>query len=307
MLGNKYRLLAKLSQGSFGQVYKGENIRTGDVVAVKVEPKGGDHKSLKSEAKIYQYLAKLDGFPQLKWYGSTNKVTYLVTDLLDYSISDLVKKEGRLEMEMVLLLGKQMIQRLYILHNYFLLHRDIKPQNFMLQIQTNKLFLIDFGFCKRYNYEGNHIEFKMNKTLIGTPNYVSLNVHKGCEPSRRDDLESCLYIMIYMLFGKFFSTEGNDLNAYKILALKKDQLTNVPRFLTVAINYVRTLKFEEEPDYKYIIRIFSELLEEQRALERGTIVTDEDTIASFSEANEADEVDEALEVEVEEEDDYEWS
>ena len=109
-----------------------------------------------------------------------------------------------------------------------------------------------------------------------------------------------------MLFGKFFSTEPKDPNAYTILALKKDQLTNVPRFLTVAINYVRTLKFEEEPDYKYIIRIFSELLEEQRALERGTIVTDEDTIASFSEA---DEVDEALEVEVEveEEDDYEWS
>ena len=188
MLGNKYRLLAKLSQGSFGQVYKGENIRTGDVVAVKVEPKGGDHKSLKSEAKIYQYLAKLDGFPQLKWYGSTNKVTYLVTDLLDYSISDLVKKEGRLEMEMVLLLGKQMIQRLYILHNYFLLHRDIKPQNFMLHLKTNKLFLIDFGFCKRYNYDGVHIEQGTISKMIGTPNFVSINVHKGIEPSRREDV-----------------------------------------------------------------------------------------------------------------------
>ena len=180
--------------------------------------------------------------------------------------------------------------------------------------KTNKIFLIDFGFCKRYNYEGNHIEFKMNKTLIGTPNYVSLNVHKGCEPSRRDDLESCLYVMIYMLFGKFFSTEGKDLNAIKILALKKDQLTNVPRFLTVAINYVRTLKFEEEPDYKYIIRIFSELLEEQLALERGravakneevdddgTIVTEEDEGTKGK--NEADDTVASLE----DDDDYEWS
>ena len=90
MLAHKYKLLAKLNQGSFGQIYKAENIRTGELVAVKIEPKNGDQKSLKSEAKIYQYLAKLDGFPQLKWYGSTDKVTYLVTDLLDYSIYDLV-------------------------------------------------------------------------------------------------------------------------------------------------------------------------------------------------------------------------
>ena len=258
MLGNKYRLLAKLSQGSFGQVYKGENIRTGDVVAVKVEPKGGDHKSLKSEAKIYQYLAKLDGFPQLKWYGSTNKVTYLVTDLLDYSISDLVKKEGRLEMEMVLLLGKQMIQRLYILHNYFLLHRDIKPQNFMLQIQTNKLFLIDFGFCKRYNYDGVHIEQGTISKMIGTPNFVSINVHKGVEPSRRDDLESCIYIMIYMLFGKLFWDKEID---SKNMCLKKEQLTNsekslIPDFLKQLLIYVRALDFDECPDYDEIIKVF---------------------------------------------------
>ena len=258
MLGNKYRLLAKLSQGSFGQVYKGENIRTGDVVAVKVEPKGGDHKSLKSEAKIYQYLAKLDGFPQLKWYGSTNKVTYLVTDLLDYSISDLVKKEGRLEMEMVLLLGKQMIQRLYIIHNYFLLHRDIKPQNFMLQIQTNKLFLIDFGFCKRYNYDGVHIEEGAISKMIGTPNFVSINVHKGVEPSRRDDLESCIYIMIYMLFGKLFWDKEID---SKNMCLKKEQLTNsekslIPDFLKQLLIYVRALDFDECPDYDEIIKVF---------------------------------------------------
>jgi serine/threonine protein kinase len=258
MLGNKYRLLAKLSQGSFGQVYKGENMRSGDLVAIKVEPKSDDHKSLKSEAKIYQYLAKLDGFPQLKWYGSTEKVSYLVTDLLDYSISDLVKKQGRLEMEIVLLLGKQMIQRLYILHNYFLLHRDIKPQNFMLHKQTNKLFLIDFGFCKRYNYDGVHIEEGKITKMIGTPNFVSINVHKGIEPSRRDDIESCIYIMIYMLFGKLFWDKEID---SKNMCFKKEQLTNsekplIPDFLKQLLIYVRALDFDECPDYNEIIKVF---------------------------------------------------
>jgi serine/threonine protein kinase len=269
MLANKYKLLEKLSQGSFGKVFKAENIRTGEIVAIKTEVKSKEQKSLKMEAKIYQYLANTDGIPQLKWFGATNNVNYLVTNLLEHSVTSLIKKYGRLSIKTVLLLGIQMIERLEILHGHYLIHRDIKPDNFMINIsdKTNKVFLIDFGFCKRYNYEGNHIEFKMNKTLIGTPNYVSLNVHKGCEPSRRDDLESCLYVMIYMLFGKFFSINIEEQDPLKILVLKKEQLTNIPRFLTIAINYVRTLRFEEEPDYKYIIRIFSELLEEQREME----------------------------------------
>jgi serine/threonine protein kinase len=258
MLAHKYKLLDKLSQGSFGQVYKAENIRTGELVAVKIEPKTGDNKSLKSEAKIYQYLAKLDGFPQLKWYGSTDKVTYLVTDLLDHSIYDLVKRQGRLEMQVVLLFGKQMIQRLHILHNHFLLHRDIKPQNFMLDTSTNKLYLIDFGFCKRYNYDGEHIEQGTISKMIGTPNFVSINVHKGIEPSRRDDIESCIYIIIYMLFGKLFWEKETD---SKKMCFKKEQLTNtekplIPDFLKQMLIYVRALDFDECPDYEEIIKVF---------------------------------------------------
>lgn len=276
MLANKYRLLEKLSQGSFGKVFRAENMRTGEIVAIKTEVKSKEQKSLKMEARIYQYLAGIDGFPQLKWFGATNNVNYLVTNLLECSITKLVQKYGRLSVKTVLLLGKQMIERIEILHNHYLIHRDIKPDNFMINIsdRTNKIYLIDFGFCKRYNHDGVHIEFKRTTSLIGTPNFVSLNVHRGCEPSRRDDLESCLYVMIYMLFGKFFSTEinldnpnlnpGPNLSAQKILILKKEQLTNIPRFLVTAFNYVRTLKFDEEPDYQYIIRIFTDLLLEQR-------------------------------------------
>ena len=271
MIANKYKLLNKLSQGSFGQVYKAENIRTGELVAIKIEPKSDDNKSLKSEAKIYQYLAKLDGFPQLKWYGSTNKVTYLVTDLLDHSISDLVEKGGRIEMEIVLLLGKQMIQRIQVLHNHFLLHRDIKPQNFMLNVTTNKLYLIDFGFCKRYNYDGNHIEEGKISKIIGTPNFVSINVHKGLEPSRRDDVESCIYIMIYMLFGKLYWSKETDI---KNISLKKEQLTNsekptIPEFLKQLLFYVRTLEFDECPDYDEIIKVFDTVYKDLIGAESG--------------------------------------
>jgi serine/threonine protein kinase len=271
MLAHKYKLLDKLSQGSFGQVYKAENIRTGELVAVKIEKKNGELKSLKAEAKIYQYLAKLDGFPQLKWYGSTDKVTYLVTDLLDNSIYDLVKRQGRLEMQAVLLLGKQMIQRLHILHNHFLLHRDIKPQNFMLDATTNKLYLIDFGFCKRYNYDGEHIEQGTISKMIGTPNFVSINVHKGIEPSRRDDIESCIYIIMYMLFGKLFWEKEID---SKNMCFKKEELTNsekplIPDFLKQMLIYVKALDFDECPDYDEIIKVFDTVYQDIIYAEEG--------------------------------------
>jgi len=305
MLANKYQLLEKLSQGSFGKVFKASNIRTGEIVAIKTEVKTKEQKSLKMEAKIYQYLANNDGFPQLKWFGSTNNVNFLVTNLLECSITKLVQKYGRLSVKTVLLLGIQMIERIQTLHNHYLIHRDIKPDNFMINIsdKTNKVFLIDFGFCKRYNYDGKHIEFKRTTSLIGTPNYVSLNVHNGAEPSRRDDVESCLYVLIYMLFGKIFSSEPSGdpkLNPMKILALKKEQLTNIPRFLTIAFNYVRTIKFEEEPDYQYIIRIFSDLLLEQKKL-NGELKHKEDDEEDYDQDNYNDDNDE------EEKETYEWS
>jgi serine/threonine protein kinase len=257
MLAHKYKLLAKLNQGSFGQIYKAENIRTGELVAVKIEPKNGDQKSLKSEAKIYQYLAKLDGFPQLKWYGSTDKVTYLVTDLLDYSISDLVKNQGCLDINLVIQLGKQMFQRIQILHDHYLIHRDIKPENFMIDVKTNTVFLIDFGFCKRYNYNGTHIEQGTINRMIGTPNFVGINVHKGVEPSRRDDIESCIYVIIYMLLGNLVWDKETD---SKKMCLKKEQLTNthqkIPDFVIQLLTYVRSLEFDESPDYNNIFAMF---------------------------------------------------
>jgi serine/threonine protein kinase len=262
MLANKYKLLAKLSQGSFGQVYKAENIRTGEHVAIKIEPKNGEINSLKAEAKVYQYLANLDGFPRLKWYGSTTDVVYLVTNLLDYSVSDLVKKEGKLDMKLVLQLGKQMFQRLRVLHDHCLIHRDIKPENFMIDVSTNTVFLIDFGFCKRYNYDGAHIEQGNISRMIGTPNFVSINVHKGIEPSRRDDIESCLYVLLYMYLGKLPWDKETD---SKMMCLKKEQLTNmnanikIPGFLKELFTFVRTLEFKESPDYNNLFTILENM------------------------------------------------
>jgi serine/threonine protein kinase len=69
MIANKYDLISKIGSGAFGSIYKGQNVRTGEPVAIKVEPLKHETNLLKNEARIYQYLKGGVGIPQVKWYG----------------------------------------------------------------------------------------------------------------------------------------------------------------------------------------------------------------------------------------------
>ena len=260
MISNKYNLIEKISEGSFGSVFKAENIRTKENVAIKFEIKMDNIKSLKNEAKIYQYLGKINGFPQLKMFGTTDKVNYLVIDLLGNSLSNTILGFNKLSLKTTLLIGIQMINRIKVLHENQLLHRDIKPSNFLfgLEKDINKLYLVDFGFSKRYIYNGTHIQEKKLTKIVGSLNFVSLNIHNYIEPSRRDDLESCIYIMLTMLLGKLVWFDKSNLNDIYKLKEQIILLEEVPSFIKNLLNYVRKMKFDETPDYNYIINIIIE-------------------------------------------------
>lgn len=256
ILSNKYELLEKLNSGSFGTVYKAKHVRTGELVAVKME-QNGLTSSLKNEAKIYQYLLKEPGFPKLKWFKKEDQLTYLVIDLLVCSLTTLVKIKGTLSYKVILQIGIQMIKRVETLHGKYMLHRDIKPDNFMLD-RNKTLCLIDFGLCKRYDYNGSHIEEKQITSIIGSVNFVSLNVHEGIEPSRRDDVESCIYIILYLLLNGYLPwIKEKDMN--KIVYLK-EQLTNpnynlCSPFIKDMLQKTHCLAFNEEPNYGELINI----------------------------------------------------
>ena len=255
MLANKYQLIQKINEGSFGTIYKAENIRTKELVAIKTELKFNEYKSLKNEAKIYQYLGKLDGFPELKWFGTNDNTNYLVINLLGKSLVDIITYYKALSLKTVLILGIQIIQRIKVLHDKLLLHRDIKPSNFIFGTgsETNKLYLVDFGFSKRYDYNGKHIEEKKTQKIIGSLNFVSLNVHNLIEPSRRDDIESCMYIMLTMLFGRLEWFNKSDINEMYNLKVQISSIPEVPSFIKIILFYVRSISFDERPDYDYII------------------------------------------------------
>ena len=259
MLVQKYKIIEKIKEGSFGSIFKGENSRTKELIAIKFEPKNIDKKTLKNEAKIYQYFGKLDGFPQLKWFGTNETHNYLVIDLLGHSLTEMIHHYKAFSLKTVLLLGMQIIKRVQVLHEQLLLHRDIKPDNFLFGLgnTTNKLHLIDFGISKRYDFDGIHISESVIHKLIGTPNFVSLNVHNGIEPSRRDDLESCVYIIVNMLFGKLEWFDKQNINDIYFLKTKLYTVNELPAFIQIMLSYVRGLTFNETPNYSYIINLMA--------------------------------------------------
>ena len=262
MINNKYKLLNKIGQGSFGSIYKAENYRTREEVAIKIEPISNGTTLLKNESNIYQYLLGTNCIPHVKWYGKDNINYYMVIPLLGKSLEQLFIERKTFSLKLILQIGIQVLFLLKAIHEKNLVHRDIKPDNFLLGINSekNQIFLIDFGLCKSYIKDEKHIEMNLVKGLIGSITYASINAHELCELSRRDDLESLGYMLLYFSLGnlpwrKIDFSKNKDIN---IIQLKNEILdnTNLPSILKEYMNYVRELDFKEEPKYILLIDKF---------------------------------------------------
>lgn len=146
------------------------------------------------------------GLPQVYDYWQEGKFNVLVMDLLGKSLEDLfVFCRKRFDLKTCLMIARQMVTRIQFLHSKRFIHRDIKPDNFVIGTgkNTHKIYIIDFGLSKKYiSSKGVHIPMKTGKSLTGTARYCSINTHKGLEQSRRDDLEGFMYVLYYLLLGR---------------------------------------------------------------------------------------------------------
>jgi casein kinase 1 alpha len=141
-----------------------------------------------------------------RYYGQEKEHNVLVMDLLGPSLEDLFNFcSRRFTIKTVLMLADQMIGRIEYVHCKSFIHRDIKPDNFLMGIgrHCNKLFLIDFGLAKKFRDARTrmHIGYREDKNLTGTARYASINAHLGIEQSRRDDMESLGYVLMYFNRG----------------------------------------------------------------------------------------------------------
>ena len=271
LVNYKYRLLEQIGSGCFGTIYKGLNIRTNEYVAIKMEHINSTIKLLKNESKIYTYLKECDCIPPIKWFGKDNYYYYMVMPLLGYSVRDVLHKKGHFSPALVLKIGIKLINILSIIHTKGLVHRDIKPDNFLFSKDNpNILYLIDFGFCTPYMESGRHIQMTTTHNMIGSPNYASIMAHKRHTLSRRDDLESLGYMLLCLHNGYLpwvtMDNEDAILQAKLQVTTKRDTEDGYqyPDVLIEFIKYVRLLSFEETPNYCLVTNTFERKIEFMR-------------------------------------------
>lgn len=199
MIINKYEIGKEIKRGAFGCVSRGNYLKTGEPVAIKIEY--GEMPSLKHEVKIINYLSTsgVKQIPSIYWYGIHENNPCLIITLYECSLFDYMKHR-KMTVEKMNMLMLKTIDIIEHIHRFFVLHRDIKPANFM--IKDGDIYLIDFGLSAFYvNENGEHYPNKQNNTIIGTPKFVSINIHVGHQCSRRDDLISLGYMYVCMILG----------------------------------------------------------------------------------------------------------
>ncbi|KAK4415551.1 Casein kinase-like protein 3 [Sesamum alatum] len=273
IVGGKFKLGRKIGSGSFGEIFLATHIDTFEIVAVKIENNKTKHPQLLYEAKLYNILQGGSGIPGIKWSGVNGDDNVLVLDLLGPSLEDLFVYCGRkFSLKTVLMLADQMITRIEFVHSKGFLHRDIKPDNFLMGLgrKANQVYIIDFGLAKRYrdSATNRHIPYRENKNLTGTARYASCNTHLGIEQSRRDDLESLGYVLLYFLRGSLpwqglkaaTKKQKYDKICEKKLSTPIEVLCKShPVEFASYFHYCHSLTFDQRPDYGFLKRLFREL------------------------------------------------
>ena len=289
LIAENFVLLHLIGQGAFGQIYISYNMRDNIAVSIKKEIKKAQKvPQLKTESKVYQALLNINsddisgaktftqdevqGVPKFYGVGELQDSYYLIIDFLGPNLLELFEYCGchKFTISTVCLLALQILNRIENLHKHYYLHRDIKPENFLIGMQekANIIYLIDFGLSKRYKNPKTHqhIPYREGRSLTGTARYVSINTHLGIEQSRRDDLESIGYVLVYFLKGVLPWQGLKTGNRYTRIMEKKLQIPTeilcygLPEELIFYLNYCKSLRFEDRPDYDYLRGLFIKLL-----------------------------------------------
>ena len=272
---NKYKVLNLIGKGNFSEILQCLNINNNIMIAMKIEPSNTLYKTLTNEAKILGYLQdnKCKYIPTLFWYGKYLNYNCMAISYYDYSFTEHIQKNV-LTIKEINSYIIQIISILSDIHNNFVIHRDIKPDNFMFK--NNKIYVIDFGLSTYYiNEHEQHITNETHTNILGSPNYISYNIHNGNTYSRRDDLISIMYMYIELVYKNLPWTnirnqshiEFNHLHILNPSNIERQQSKSIDNinklidneYLYDIFNYLYNLSFSDKPIYEYLIDKISKI------------------------------------------------
>ena len=270
----KYHCIKKLGEGSFGRIYEG--VYNSEHFALKFEDINSNSNLLESEASIMNYL-KGPNIPSVRSFGTSGNYNILIMQLMGKSLEDLINIRKTFPLKTVCLIGYQMINVLEYIHNKHIVHRDLKPDNFVMGLKdlSKFLYLLDFGLAKKYRSSVTLKQYPLinKKKLTGTARYASINALRGYEQSRRDDLESAGYVLMYFLRGSLpwqgIPGKNKDERYKKILQKKmetsaQELCEGFPKEFEEYIEYTRAMEYEEEPEYDRLRNYFISVLDKKK-------------------------------------------
>ena len=260
ILFSKFKVIKKITEGNFSYIYHAIN-DNGDNFCCKIEPINSPQLLLENESKIMDYLRGRP-IPNIKLFGQSGDHNILIMDLLGKSLDYYIKKLEKFSIKTTVMLAYQMLDILKYIHIRHIIHRDIKPGNFLMGLGKFclDLYIIDFGFAKKYRSNKTYKLNPMTKghKLTGTARYASINAMKGYEQSCRDDLESLAYVLYFFLRGNLpwqgIKEKSKDILNKKILDIKintksEDLGKDLPIQFCELLEYAKNLKYEEQINY----------------------------------------------------------
>ena len=268
----KYKPIKIIGEGSFSVVYEGVNIKNKEKVALKIEQRNSKISLLKEEAYS---IFNLQGYGIIKFisFGHSKDYNILVEPLLGESLYSLyLESKKSFTLKDICLIALQCLDRIEHIHSKGYIHADIKPENFIIGKNDPRIiYIIDFGLSKKFRSErtGRHIQFSITKKMTGTARYASTNSLRGVEISRRDDLESLSYMILYFLMKKlpWQGVRANtQQNRYKKIYYMKKKLLENESFKKLPIEIqnfhisIKKLNFKEDPNYIKLKGFFKDLL-----------------------------------------------
>ena len=271
----KYEVKKKLGKSSTIDIYEGVSLEDDKPVLIKIEPKTSEKLYLETEA-YNLYTFKGFGIPELIKLGKKNNNLILIESKKGRSLYDLfVENNRKFSLNEICLIGIQCIERLKFIHSKNYIHRNIKPENFVIGLDDpHVIYLQNFYLCEKYRSSktNQHAKFKYTKEIVGTERYGSVNALRGLRQGRRDDLESLCYMLIYFFLGKLpwqgISADSETERHQKLLKEKKsfkiENYKQIPKDFYTLFNYVKNLKFEEEPKYSLMIKLIQNIRNENQ-------------------------------------------
>ena len=256
---NKYTLMKKLGEGSFGAIYAARSEHS--LYAIKLENKIKGQNLLENEAYIMSYLHG-KRIPFIKSFGYSGEFNVLVMELMGKSLENIFENLPikKMTVNCVGKLGLQMIEILEYIHN---------------KEKSKYLYLLDFGLAKKYRSSTTlkHYPMIKKKNLTGTARYASINALNGLTQSRRDDLEAVGYVLLYFLRGKLpwqgLHVKNKEDRYHRIMEIKMETTPNnlckgFPKEFEEYVDYTRNLEYEQDPDYDYLKNLFYSILKEDK-------------------------------------------